>query len=156
MRLLHNLFVPGSAFCLVIALFFLCLPSISLADDIPEPLRLKQSSEPVPWPRQWEIIPEKRKVPTIRDLKSSLDHTDHLAALKALQLALDEVGDGSTFVWRRKSNKLKGAIKPTSVFRDDNGRICRHLIFALSLGGYVKSIESVACRGTDGRWNIDG
>jgi surface antigen len=89
-------------------------------------------------------------------LKSSLDRSDRLVAFQALQMALNELGDGVTLLWRRPARQLAGRIKPVAAFRDDQGRICRQVIYALARGGHEKKIEGVACRGDDGRWSISG
>lgn len=83
-----------------------------------------------------------------------LGFADERAALQALQFALNEVGDGSTFVWHRKKGVLSGSIKPTAVFVDDNNRLCRHLVFSLSAGDRTNTIEGIACRTEDGFWRL--
>lgn len=142
--------------CFVLVTLSVGLGGAALADESRKATEVKSSSNPATWKDEWPVEIERHKRPTISDLKADLDQSDFLAALKALNIALNEVGDGSTFVWRRKDHNLKGAIKPTSAFRSADGRICRHIVFALSIGGYVKSIESIACRSTQGTWVIDG
>ena len=66
--------------------------------------------------------------------------------MQALELALSELGDGVTLVWRRPERELVGRIKPVSAFRDDQGRVCRHVVYSLALGTYQRQIEGVACR----------
>jgi len=90
------------------------------------------------------------------ELRARLDQSDRQAAYQALQLALDELGDGVTLVWKRPARGLEGRIKPVSAFRDDKGRLCRHIFYSLSLGGYEKEIEGNACRETDGSWSLSG
>ena len=68
------------------------------------------------------------------------------APMQALELALSELGDGVTLVWRRPERELVGQIKPVSAFRDDQGRVCRHVVYSLALGTYQRQIEGVACR----------
>jgi surface antigen len=85
-----------------------------------------------------------------------LDRSDRQAAYQALALALDELGDGVTLVWRRPARGLVGKIKPVSAFRDDKGRVCRHIFYSLSLGGYEKELEGNACREADGSWSLAG
>lgn len=92
----------------------------------------------------------------LSELKARLDRSDRLAALQALELALSEVGDGVTLVWRRPERELTGRIKPVSAFRDDRGRICRHVVYSLALGAFQREIEGVACRETDGSWSLSG
>jgi surface antigen len=92
----------------------------------------------------------------LSELRARLDQSDRQAAYQALQLALDELGDGVTLVWRRPARGLEGRIKPVSAFRDDKGRVCRHIFYSLSLGGYEKEIEGNACREADGSWTLAG
>lgn len=92
----------------------------------------------------------------LTELKSTLDHSDRTVALQALQMALTELGDGVTLVWRRPVSQLSGRVKPVSAFRDDQGRICRHVVYSLAHGGQQRKIEGVACREEDGRWSIAG
>ena len=93
---------------------------------------------------------------TFAELRSRLDGSDRDLALNTLQVALTELSDGATLVWRRPSRALTGVIKPVSAFRDDEGRVCRHLIYSLSLGTYVRQVEGIACRGADGNWSLAG
>ena len=106
---------------------------------------------------QGHIAPQGQTAPQgLNLLKSSLNQSDRKVALQALQMALTELGDGVTLVWRRQASQLAGRIKPVSAFRDDQGRICRHVLYSLALGAYEKKIEGVACREQDGRWAIAG
>ena len=98
--------------------------------------------------------PEQNPVRRLAELRSKLDHKDQMVAMRALHLALSQVPDGGTFVWRKKSRSLKGMIKPSKAFRNADGQICRHIIYALVLGRYTKQIEGIACRQDDGRWQL--
>jgi surface antigen len=90
------------------------------------------------------------------ELKARLDRSDRVAAVQALELALSELGDGVTLVWQRPERGLVGRIKPVSAFRDDRGRVCRHVLYSLALGTYRRQIEGVACRESDGSWSLSG
>ncbi|MFO7478902.1 MAG: RT0821/Lpp0805 family surface protein [Methyloceanibacter sp.] len=79
-----------------------------------------------------------------------------MAALQALELALSELGDGVTLVWQRPERALTGRIRPVSAFRDDLGRICRHVVYSLALGAFQRQVEGVACRESDGSWSLTG
>ncbi|WP_108681361.1 RT0821/Lpp0805 family surface protein [Methyloceanibacter sp. wino2] len=92
----------------------------------------------------------------LTELKTTLDRSDREVALRALQMALTELGDGATLVWRRQATKLAGRIKPLSVFRDEHGRLCRTVLYSLSRSGKENEIEGVACRSPDGHWAIAG
>lgn len=89
-------------------------------------------------------------------LRARLDGSDRAVALNALQVALTELGDGASLVWQRPSRALTGVIKPVSAFRDDEGRVCRHLTYSLSLGTYARQVEGTACRESDGKWSLAG
>ena len=92
----------------------------------------------------------------LTELKARLDQSDRVAALQALDLALSELGDGVTLVWQRPERGLVGRIKPVSAFRDDKGRVCRHVVYSLALGTYQRQIEGVACGESDGSWSLSG
>ena len=92
----------------------------------------------------------------LKDLKTSLDRSDRTVALQALHMALSELGDGVTLVWRRPVSQLTGRVKPVAAFRDDQGRLCRSVVYSLARGGREMEIEGVACREEDGRWAIAG
>jgi surface antigen len=92
----------------------------------------------------------------LNELKARLDRSDRAAAMQALELALSELGDGVTLVWQRPERGLVGRIKPVSAFRDDQGRVCRHVLYSLALGTYQRQIEGVACQESDGSWSLSG
>ena len=99
-------------------------------------------------------VPQRKPLHRLAELRSKLDHRDHIVAMRALHMALSLVEDGGTFVWQKKSRSLKGMIRPSKAFRNSDGRVCRHVIYALSLGRYIKQIEGIACRQNDGRWQL--
>lgn len=83
---------------------------------------------------------------------AALDDNDHRATLEAIQYALMEVADGASFVWRRTTSRLHGVVRPTSSFRDSEGRVCRHIELGLSAGTVTRRIEGIACREATGVW----
>jgi len=97
-----------------------------------------------------------RTTPSFAALRAKLDASDREVALKTLLVALREVGDGSTLVWRRPSRQLIGEITPISAFRDDKGRICRRVSYKLILGSYSREVTGNACREADGSWRLSG
>lgn len=107
------------------------------------------SNEPLPRDKLWPK-------PSLADFKATLDDTDAVAALEAMQLALTEVGDGATYIWHRKHGRLSGAIQPTTSFKDASGDICRHIIVAMTSGSYSRKAEGIACRLKGGIWNLKG
>jgi surface antigen len=90
------------------------------------------------------------------DLKATLNGKDEVAALEALQLALTEAADGATVVWRRQHGRLSGLVQPTSSFKDESNRVCRHIVMTLTSGGYSRKVEGIACRQGDGVWSLEG
>jgi len=107
-------------------------------------------------PTQTGTISPATKPGSFQDLRAVLDKGDREVALRALHIALDQLSDGAAFVWRSKARKLTGVIRPTMVFRDDAGRVCRHVIYTVALGRFQKRIEGVACRGLNGGWSLAG
>ena len=93
---------------------------------------------------------------SLDELRAQLDKSDRNVALQALEMALTEVPDGVTLVWRRPGRHLTGRIKPVSAFRDDQGRVCRRIVYSMSLGTYARRIEGIACREPNGRWSLSG
>ncbi len=85
-----------------------------------------------------------------------LDEADEIAALERIQFALSEVGDGKTYVWRRWHGRLSGVVQPTASFKDDDGKVCRHLVVLMTTGKNTKKQEGIACRLPSGRWQLDG
>lgn len=82
--------------------------------------------------------------------------TDLAATLESIQYALSNIGDGSTYVWRRNGSKLSGVVQPTRSFRNADGAICRYLFMLVSEGIKTAKAEGIACRLEDGRWNLEG
>ena len=114
------------------------------------PLKAEESGADV------TVAASERQPLGLNELKARLDKSDRAVALQALQMALTELGDGVTLVWRRPESRLVGRIKPVSAFRDDEGRVCRHLVYSLALGSYKRKVEGVACREQDGSWSLSG
>lgn len=158
MRLLGRVYEACLTVVAAAALIALFIHSGGVAQEPKIAPAVKDANAPAnnSWGYSISVEPQPQSQMTYRDLKNRLNREDFLASLKALNTALNQVSDGATFVWKRKKNGLKGAIKPTSAFRNDDGQVCRHLMFSLYIGGYVKSIQSFACRGDNGRWVLEG
>jgi len=123
--------------------------ALSLFAPAPTPVKAGESGAD-------KLAASQERQPSLEDLKARLDRSDRLAAMQALEVALSELGDGMTLVWQRPERALSGRIKPVSAFRDDRGRVCRHVLYALALGAYRRQIEGVACRESDGSWSLSG
>ncbi|MEM7191271.1 MAG: hypothetical protein AAF405_00135 [Pseudomonadota bacterium] len=93
---------------------------------------------------------------SLSELKSNLNRSDKAVALKALHMAVSELGDGVTLVWERRASGLKGRIKPVAAYRDGQGRLCRTVLYALARGDKTNEIEIGVCRSLNGRWLIEG
>ncbi|MGD9785708.1 MAG: RT0821/Lpp0805 family surface protein [Hyphomicrobiaceae bacterium] len=94
--------------------------------------------------------------PKFADLRPSLDVSDEIAALESVQLALSQVGDGSTYVWHRYHGRLSGVVTPTTSFKDSSGAICRHVVVVLTAGTLTRRSEGIACRLQSGQWQLQG
>jgi surface antigen len=92
----------------------------------------------------------------LADHARELDDSDEIAALEAIRVALTEVGDGSSYVWRRNNGRLSGVVQPTASFKDASGRVCRHIVVILTTGRRTARAEGIACRLGDGTWQLDG
>jgi surface antigen len=124
-------------------LFLVMLPA-------PTPLTAEEAK-----PRLTAKAPELKR-PGLAQLKAKLDESDRVVAVRALEMALSEIADGVTLIWKRPERNLVGRIKPVFAYRDDKGRVCRRLTYSLALDGHEKSAEGVACREPDGRWTRAG
>ncbi len=94
--------------------------------------------------------------PKLAGVDRRLGHDEELATLEAIQLALTEVDDGSSYVWHGRNGRISGVVQPTNSFRGGNGDICRHIVVVLSASGYSRSSEGIACRDTMGLWRLEG
>lgn len=161
----------GAFLCLVLALAPLALKAGEQADAADPAVTGALGTPPAgtpslttPWVTTISVEPTTEVIDTESDnqpvdfagLRAHLDSTDRELALNALQVALSELGDGGSLVWKRESRGLTGVIKPVSAFRDASGRICRHLTYSLTLGTYAKEVEGIACRESDGKWSLQG
>ena len=131
----------STAFCLAASVFL--APSLVAADQpaLPSPATAADTAPPRPAaasPGAW------------------LADADRIAALEAVQLALSEVGDGSTYIWHARTGRISGAVQPTRSFGDRVGNICRHLIVELSSAGHSRKTEGIACRLPSGVWQLEG
>ena len=86
----------------------------------------------------------------------ALDDADAVAALDGISIALTEVGDGGSYVWRRTDGRLSGMAQPTTSFRDATGQPCRHLIVVLNATDHSAKFEGTACRTAAGQWHLAG
>ncbi|MET0407724.1 MAG: hypothetical protein ABW006_05090 [Hyphomicrobium sp.] len=89
------------------------------------------------------------------DAHPALDQDDEYTALESVQLALTEVADGASYVWRREHGKLSGVVMPISSFKDTRGAVCRHAVVVLSGVDATKRTEIVACRLATGIWQLE-
>jgi surface antigen len=94
--------------------------------------------------------------PPYAGARAGLDESDEIAALEAIRIALTEVGDGSTYVWRRQYGRLSGIVQPTISFKNASGRVCRHILLIMTVGTATGRAEGIACRLPDGRWQLEG
>jgi len=87
-------------------------------------------------------------------LRAKLEPDDPVAVLEAIGYALAEVGDGSTYVWRRTDGPLTGNVRMVSTFRGEGGAVCRKFTATIILGDEVRPTDSTACRDDGGHWVI--
>lgn len=141
-----------------LALFFLVpAPLPSLAEEQPASLQIEMvPGVALKGPAWDEKDAEAAKPENIAALRAKLDASDRKVAIKALEIALMQLGDGATLVWKRPKSELSGVIKTLSAFRDDEGRVCRKVNYSISLGAYSREVNGTACRSKDGYWALVG
>ncbi|MEW5964633.1 MAG: hypothetical protein AB1749_13860 [Pseudomonadota bacterium] len=137
-----------AAFALVAAIII--APELAAADQPPNSGSASECADGTLdkeslWPR-----------PSLAGVPLRLDDADERAALESVQKALTEAGDGATYVWHRAHGRLSGFVQPTRSFKDEGGKICRHIVVVLSSGTRTKQTEGVACRLANGLWQLDG
>ena len=142
----YVVFLPAFMICLLN--YYSTAHSASLNSTHPPAGQIR--TKPAP-----QMGPPNACIPFSR-LRANLKAQDRAAALEALHRALSEVGDGSTYVWERPKSFLRALITPTSSFRDVKGRICRHVVYTLSLGHHTRRTEGIACRTPDLQWTLTG
>ncbi len=89
-------------------------------------------------------------------LAPPLDERDQIAALESVQFALSEVADGSSYVWHRSHGRLSGVIKPIRSHKTIAGSVCRTILVVLNTTDLTKKTEAIACRMSNGVWQIEG
>ena len=89
-------------------------------------------------------------------LAAKLEPDDPLAVLEAVGYALNEVGDGATYVWHRTDGPLAGNVRMAKSYRGEVGAICRKLTVTLILGKAVRPASFTACRDAGGQWVLGG
>ncbi|MEZ5849126.1 MAG: SWIM zinc finger family protein [Hyphomicrobiaceae bacterium] len=94
--------------------------------------------------------------PRLAGIGHRLGQDEEVATLEAIQWALTEAGDGSSYVWHGRKGRISGVIQPTMSFRGGNGHICRHIVVVLSAAGYSRTAEGIACRDVAGLWKLEG
>lgn len=87
---------------------------------------------------------------------SRFDDVDALAALEGISIALNEVGDGGTYVWHRRDGRLSGMAQPHGAYKSTDGLACRRLTVMLNAFDRSRRIDGVACRAATGRWQLQG
>jgi hypothetical protein len=142
-----------AATLIALALF----PKLASAQDVkpaspPTCICPNLGPEPAPDPGK----PSPRRGSKYAEAHAVLDESDEIAALEAIRVALTEVGDGGTYVWRRNHGRLSGIVQPTASFKDPGGRVCRHIVLTMTVGTATGRAEGIACRLADGRWQLDG
>jgi len=100
--------------------------------------------------------PEEVAPNSFEALRAKLEPDDPVAVLEAIGYALAEVGDGSTYVWRRTDGPLMGNVRITGTYRSQAGAVCRKLALTLILGDLVRPADTFACRDADGHWVLGG
>lgn len=88
------------------------------------------------------------------DAAAALGPGDREIAARTTAIALQHTRDGATSTWSNPRTGHTGSVTPVDTREGADGGICRALRQTASVAG--KSIEArgIACRGTDGTWQI--
>lgn len=81
----------------------------------------------------------------------SMDRADNSCAYQALEFA----SPGETVYWRNPDSQIEYGITPASLKRRADGRQCREYKSSAITGGGAKDSSGVACRRSDGSWEIE-
>lgn len=103
----------------------------------------------------WAQIARQRPA-RFRKRHTGLHPADQVETLAAVQMALERVGDGQSYVWDRPEHRLHAIITPLSSWRHPNGDICRKISLSLALGDYAKRTKTIACRNKQHIWKLKG
>jgi len=138
---------------LITAMMLIAMISINadfaIADDRARPkLRETQSA------RSHTATQEPGLRGTVVARPPKFDIADRIATLTAVATALDEVADGATYVWYRRTGRLSGLFKPIRSYTDDSGRICRVIQLTLTARHMTESRVGRACHDRDGGWSL--
>jgi surface antigen len=89
-------------------------------------------------------------------LYHGLDNGAVLRAQIALQLTLEKSSSHNTRRWRDTASGSSGTITPLRTFRIKTGHYCREYRERISSVDRVVAVTRVACRDTDGVWQLAG
>ena len=89
-------------------------------------------------------------------LRAKLAPDDPVAVLQAVGFALNEVGDGATYVWHRMDGPLMGNVRLAGTFHDSSGAVCRRMTLTIILGDVARPVDLTACRDAGGQWELGG
>jgi surface antigen len=81
-----------------------------------------------------------------------MDRADNGCAYQALEFA----SPGDTVYWRNPNSQVEYGITPASLTRRADGRQCReYKSSAVTGGAAAKDLSGLACRRSDGSWEIE-
>jgi len=68
--------------------------------------------------------------------------------------ALSSAQDGTITEWKNEETGSSGIFRPTNSFYMADGRLCRQYRATIAFAKNVRSGVGMACRGSDGRWQV--
>ena len=83
-----------------------------------------------------------------------LDDRDKRMAAQASQQAFESGKTGESTDWSNPDSGNSGSVTPTKTYQLANGQYCRQYTQDIIVGGEKHQTHGTACRGADGRWEV--
>ena len=80
--------------------------------------------------------------------------TDRAAYDRTTQKGLAAAGDGEVVGWKNPETGNSGIFRPTNSFYAADGRLCRQYRATVAFKDGVRSGAGMACRNSDGQWQV--
>lgn len=84
------------------------------------------------------------------EIGRSMDAADQ----KCVGQTLEHAEQGQTVAWRNPDDGVRYRVTPTDTFQRDDGRYCREYTSTAIVGGRERTTTGIACRQSDGTWEL--
>jgi len=87
-------------------------------------------------------------------LGASLDSADQMRYQQAGNQTFETAKTGQTVSWVNPDSGNSGTFTPTKTYNSNDGQVCREYSQTVTIGGKKQNAYGVACRQSDGSWQI--